>query len=53
MKFENNTLETSQNELICKILAYKITILIHEKYESGVMPDCYGTAPLFVDTLNS
>ena len=27
------------NELLCKILAYNITVLIHEMYESGVQPD--------------
>lgn len=27
------------NELLCKILAYNITVLIHEMYESGIEPD--------------
>lgn len=27
------------NELLCKVLAYNITVLIHEMYESGIEPD--------------
>lgn len=27
------------NELLCKILAYNITVLIHEMFESGIEPD--------------
>lgn len=27
-----------ENELLCKILAYNITVLIHEMYENGVTP---------------
>lgn len=30
------------NELLCKVLAYNITVLIHEMYEHGVVP---GFAP--------
>lgn len=28
-----------ENELLCKILAYNITVLIHEMFESGITPD--------------
>lgn len=28
-----------KNELLCKILAYNITVLIHEMFESGITPD--------------
>lgn len=27
------------NELLCKILAYNITVLIHEMFDSGIMPE--------------
>lgn len=31
---------TSQvNELLCKVIAYNITVLIHEMFESGIVPD--------------
>jgi len=28
-----------ENELLCKILAYNITVLIHEMFESGITPE--------------
>lgn len=28
-----------ENELLCKILAYNSTVLIHEMFESGITPD--------------
>ena len=37
LKSRNYTAQ--KNELLCKILAYNITILIHEMYESGIEPD--------------
>ena len=27
------------NELLCKIIAYNITVLIHEMFESNIVPD--------------
>ena len=27
------------NELLCKIIAYNITVLIHEMFESGIVPE--------------
>ena len=27
------------NELLCKLIAYNITVLIHEMFEHGVVPD--------------
>ena len=37
LKSKDPTAQT--NELLCKILAYNITVLIHEMYESGITPD--------------
>ena len=31
---------TSQvNELLCKVIAYNFTVLIHEMFESGIVPE--------------
>jgi hypothetical protein len=27
------------NELLCKIIAYNITVLIHEMFESNIVPE--------------
>ncbi|MBI5001272.1 MAG: IS5 family transposase [Euryarchaeota archaeon] len=37
LKSKDPTAQT--NELLCKILAYNITVIIHEMFESGITPD--------------
>lgn len=32
-----------EHELLCKVLAYNITVLIHEMFENGISPDFLGT----------
>lgn len=34
-----------ENELLCKIIAYNITVLIHEMHENGIEPSFVGLAP--------
>lgn len=31
-----------ENELLCKVLAYNVTVLIHEMFENGIAPDFLG-----------
>jgi len=37
LKSKNKTAQT--NELLCKIIAYNVVVLIHEMYELGIEPD--------------
>jgi hypothetical protein len=34
-----------ENELLCKIIAYNITVLIHEMFESGYIPEFAESVP--------
>ena len=47
LKSKNQTAQT--NELLCKILAYNLTVLIHEMHESGLplnLAACTQTSPI-------
>ena len=37
LRSKNHTAQV--NELYCKIIAYNITVLIHEMFELGIKPD--------------
>lgn len=36
---KSKTFVAQTNELLCKIIAYNLTVIIHEMYEHGVQPD--------------
>ena len=48
LKSRNQTAQV--NELLCKILAYNITVLIHEMFENGVTPDFLQIQPAHAAT---
>ncbi len=40
-KLKSKKFTSQKNELLCKVIAHNIVVLIHEMYELGIEPDFY------------
>ena len=38
-KLKSKNFVAQKNELLCKVIAHNIVVLIHEMYELGIKPD--------------
>lgn len=43
---KSKNLRAQRNELICKFIAYKITVVIHEMHESGIAANFCTSNPV-------
>ena len=49
VKSKNRTAQ--ENELLCKLIAYNITVLIHSMFELGITPDFVAPRDGYTDNI--